>query len=211
MVFLLCSPPPLPRRDPISAGRSIPAFVVFLLCSPPPSPRRDPIPTANLYRSFHPCHCRLPPLLSIPPPVILSRRHAEIHLMQALLGPLGFAFWAPTNVVRYFAEWFCGRPLRWQFRPLCWRFSGRPLHWRFRPLRWRFCGRPLCWRLHRFRRLLDVGTRLRDLLVMGMSSSESNKSWVAAYGFVAAFHPRSVASFRSLLHKMPVWSQPMMD
>ena len=35
-------------------------------------------------------------------------------------------------------------------------------------------------------------------LFMGMSSSESNKSWVAAYGFVAAFHPRFVAQDANL-------------
>ena len=96
---LLSSPVAAPRSNP-STSRSIPAVVVFLLCS-----------------------------RSHPPPVILSRRHADIHLRQALLGPLGFVFWAPTNVVRYFAEWFCGRPLRWRFcsRPLCWRFCGSPL------------------------------------------------------------------------------------
>ena len=109
------------------------------------------IPAAVLFRSFHPCCCCLPPLLLIhpplKPPVILSPRflpgrRAEIHLRQALLGLLGYAFWAPTNVVRYIAEWFCGRSL-------CRLFCGRSLRqWlRLNGFRWLFCGRPLRWQL----------------------------------------------------------------
>ena len=80
-----------------------------------------------------------PPLKSLPPILLRSPRR-DPPKAKLLFGFLCYAFWAPTNVVRYVvAEWFCGFSL-------CWLFCGRSLRRRLRlnGIRWLFCGRPLC-------------------------------------------------------------------